>query len=128
MEFSRSGNLKNRAHPVVVVGGRSIEVAVAGKDQRRTRGRAIGILESVHGDELLGGCDLENVTVAIGSSIVSCAVEIALGIFNQPGVWTGAVGASRLCTEAMDRSELARWADLIDCAQIVGSPFGSCSV
>src|ERR1700678_457720 len=121
MELIPGGDLENCV-------GRSIEVAVAGKDQRRTRIRAVGIVESVHGDKLAGRCDLENVAVAIGSSIVCSTVEIAVGIFNQPGVWSGAVGASGLCTEAMDRSEVARWADLIDCAVIIGSPSGSCSI
>src|SRR5580700_1380816 len=128
MELTRGGDLKNCALAGAVGGGRSIEVAVAGKDQRRSRVRAVGIIESVYPDELVGDCDLENGTEGVGSSISCSAVEIAVGIFNQSGVRSVAIGAVGLCAKAMNRPELARWADLIDCAVIIGSPFGSCSV
>src|ERR1700722_3968914 len=129
MELIPCSDLKNCTRAIAVVRGRSIEVAVVGKDQRRTRVRAVGIVESVHGDKPAGRCDLENVAVAIASSIECSTVEIAVGTFNQPGVWSASVGASGpLCAEAMDRSERAPYADLIDCAMTISSPSGSRSI
>src|SRR5205807_2543081 len=69
----------------VVIYRHSVQIAISGKRQPRTRSDSAGKTESVQDNVLIGGSDLEDApSVVTTIGIYGCAKQVPLGILHQP--------------------------------------------